>query len=474
MQFDSTRKIKEIRLLWDQGSLLKQIDVIGARAKNWPIRDGKDQARLIATSVASSKKDSRPGTAASASSTAQEAAAGKARSQSNNPTRDPHASLALFAPRNENSDDNHQKVTAPKASAKPPPRPYGDLFVGDESDTETRSRSRSPAKRGTGTIAPKSQTAKPAPRDYHDLFVGEDSPASKPNRAESPSKSGILSPTAPKVGGGKSYQPSRLFDMGAEDPATPKSPEKGIKPNSKKYHHFEFGDGDDAPVPDTNRPKTKHQSQWDFEDFMTPAKPAPRARKGDQSKRHFGVEDDDEYIDSPVKQQGGRKPRPDAASNFEFQDDGTPKGEKRSGTALGGTNARSKGLHQHSEITDEETLGNGRERPLSSIINVKDRHNDFNPHFQMTDDSPAHEAPRHKPMAVRPSNQSVAHWDLTDAETQPTGSKGNARLLSSNANKENQGHGRGSSNVGIKTGGDGMGGRAGSQRTWGFGDDSDS
>ena len=444
--------------------------MVGARAKNWPIRDGKDQSRLIATSASTTDHESRPSTAAS-SSAGHESFAGKPRSQSNNVTRDPHASLALFAPREENGDTAYPKVSAPRGSAKPPPRPYGDLFVGDDSDTEKNSRSRSPRK-GNNVIAPKAQTAKPQPRDYHDLFVGQDSPPAKGVRAESPSKSGILSPPAPKIGGGKNYKPSRLFEAEQEDPATPKSPEKGMKPHPKKYHHFEFGDGDDAPAAETDRPKTKHQSQWDFEDFASPAKPPPRARKGDQAKRHFGWEEDEPVMDSPAKHPAATKPRPDATSNFEFQDDGTPKADKRTGSGLGGTNVRSNGLYQHNDFTDQGVAG--KDKPLSSIANIKDRHKDFDPHFQMTDESPSQDTRKQKPMAVRPGNQQVTQWDLTDADNSASSRKGNAKLLSSNANKENVGHGRGGSNVGIKTGGDGMGGRAGSQRAWGFGDDSDS
>ena len=39
VHFDKSGKITQIRQYWDQGSLLKQIDVIGARSRNWPIRD---------------------------------------------------------------------------------------------------------------------------------------------------------------------------------------------------------------------------------------------------------------------------------------------------------------------------------------------------------------------------------------------------------------------------------------------------
>lgn len=67
----------------------------------------------------------------------------------------------------------------------------------------------------------------------------------------------------------------------------------GIKTSSKKYEHFEFGDGEDTPrgaeaVRNVNK---KHQSQWDFEDFVTPEKTKPKILPGNQ--RSVGWSDDE-------------------------------------------------------------------------------------------------------------------------------------------------------------------------------------
>lgn len=488
VRFDSINKIQQIRLHWDQGSLLKQVEIIGARAKSWPIRDGKDQSRLITSSVAS-ESGSRPSTAAS-SSAAHEASSVKPRSHSNNVTRDPHASLALFAPREEHGGSAGQKVTAPKGSAKPPPRPYGDLFVGDDSDSETRGRSRSPQKAGS-VVVPKAQTAKPPPRDYHDLFVGEDSPSQPPAPAvlggtSSPSKSALMSPPiAPKSGAGKNYKPSRLFDNDEdEDPATPKASEKGnyMKPNPTKYHHFEFGDGDDAPAPQLDRPKSKHQSQWDFEDFVTPQKPLSRQRNGDQASRNFGWQEEEEEVKpSPIKQAPPHKPRPDADAHFQFQDDGASSEHRRIGSALGGTQFRTNGLYQNNVNTESEDRSSNdkkADKALSSITNLKDRRKDFDPHFDMTDQSPNHDVNGNKAVPAtraKVANQMGAQWDLNDsspASANPMDPKGNAKLLSSQGTTE--GRARSNNKTGIKSGGDGMGGKKGQQRNWGFGDESDS
>lgn len=223
VHFDSAGKISQIRLYWDQGSLLKQIDVIGSRSRNWPIRDGKDQSRLISSSTAAaaqvaSSPSSRPSTA---SRGADEVSVSSRSRGSTNAMNDPHASLSLFQPRNVNQDDEHTS------------RP----------------------------IAPRVQSAKPPPREYSELFVGESTGSPSPSPQKIPVKNG----------GGKNFKANRLFDEAEEDQAalTPAS----VKTNANKYNHFEFGDGEDTPkVRESTRPSTRssHQTNWGFEDFVTP------------------------------------------------------------------------------------------------------------------------------------------------------------------------------------------------------------
>ena len=131
VHFDASQKIQSIRLTWDQGSLLKQIDVIGARAKSWPIRDGKDQARLVASTAAAALSSigiGKPPHTVSNGGGQQVGPAepvNGARSRNNtNVTRDPHASLALFTPNDENQSKTAAQSSAPasRGSAKPPPR----------------------------------------------------------------------------------------------------------------------------------------------------------------------------------------------------------------------------------------------------------------------------------------------------------------------------------------------------------------
>ena len=502
VHFDSSQNIQQIRLYWDQGSLLKHVDVIGGRARNWPIRDGKDQAKLIATSVAGTMQSAEPGRpSAQTTGNPDEVVittnnTTKPRSQSKNVTRDPHASLALFAPREEQDEDSAQgKVIRPyaPAAAKPPPRDYHDLFVGNDSDAspQAKARATSPKKENAAIRAPKSQSANPPPRDYHDLFVGNDSDASpvqKKGEASSPKKEDMTPRhIAPKGGAGKNYQPSRLFENieGSSTPGTPvRSPDKYRQPDPKKYNHFDFGDGDDAkPMP--ARPKSKHQNNWDFEDFTTPQKVTTKDR-GQDAVRHFGWEDDEPVMDSPMKHPAVAKARPDSKSNFEFQDDGTPAGERRpAGHPRGVGNVRADaGMYANNLFDEDGTPASPqrRDRPLSTVTNLKSRHKDFDSHWDMTDESPggANETKQGISEARKKVvSQMGAQWDATDGFTgsQHDGNKNNGegRINPITGDKENMRNGGNGGNqaVGIKSGGDGMGGKKGSGRSWGFGDDSD-
>lgn len=487
VHFDTDQKIQQIRLYWDQGSLLKLVDVIGSRAKNWPIRDGKDQARLIASSAAGI-----PQTAESAGLATRDPIAakitGKPRSQSKNVTRDPHASLSLFAPREEDEESSVPSAIAPRAaaSAKPPPRDYHDLFAGNDSDASPQGKGRatSSMKENGGIRAQKAQSTKPPPRDYHDLFVGEDSDASpvSKGRAPSPKKENMTpAPIAAKGGAGKNYQPSRLFETDDSAPGTPgtpvQSPEKYRKPDPKKYDHFTFGPGDENPQQVPVRPKSKHQNTWDFEDFMTP-EPSKKKVRG-QDVRQFGWEDDDPVMDSPAEHPAVPKARPDAGTNFEFQDDGTPAGDRRpAGHPRGAGNVRAGAGMYANNVIDEGKQSPSLEKkghPLSTVTNLKDRRKDFDPQFSMTDDSPSSNENKQSIPEARAKvvSQMGAQWEATDSSPGQPASKNSDRVNPISGDKENYSNGGASKHVGIKSGGDGMGGKKGAGRSWGFGDDSD-
>jgi hypothetical protein len=489
VHFDANKKIKTIRLYWDQGSLLKLVDVIGARAKNWPIRDGKDQARLIRTTeaISSHQLNSDLPLTRSGSLDQSEVDITSRPTSSKHITGDPHASLSLFAEIPQQESSHYPAVVPPRTSAKPPPRDYHDLFASNDPNASRSgpARDTSPSKDHRSS---KAQSANPPPRDYHDLFVGGGpDPAISQSQSSSPQKENKSIPPgtiASKGGSGKNYQPSRLFESEDGSAGTrggpSESPGKFIKPDPKKFNHFDFGEEQPTarPHPPTaGHAKSKHVSQWEFEDFMTPEKVPLRIRG--QDVRHFGWGEDDAHVESPVRHAKVAQPRPDAKTHFEFEDDGTPAGDRRPpahARGQGGPNGM--GLYRDQ---DRSSSPEKKAYPLATVTNLPDYRNQFDPHFTMGDDSPVNPSsngtkkpgldPRH--MALQTLDTPwEASADRAGSSSKHLGGRGPARGMHGSPGKENHGGG-GRGPVGIKTGGDGMGGTKGVGRTWGFGSESD-
>lgn len=167
--------------------------------------------------------------------------------------------MALFAPREYDEDGFHTPKSgapvAPRASARPPNRDLAEILAGNEDAVEVTSPS---------TVRSPSPTKQNGNKNYA------------------------------RIGSNKHFHAVRLFDENEEEPR-PGSPEKSaLKTNEKKYKHFEFGEGEDAPAHSFETEmakKSKHASQWDFEDFVTPSNQGAKVRKQDQ--RNFGWSDDE-------------------------------------------------------------------------------------------------------------------------------------------------------------------------------------
>ncbi|OAF98965.1 uncharacterized protein CC84DRAFT_1169691 [Paraphaeosphaeria sporulosa] len=419
-------KITQIRKYWDQGSLLKQIEVIGARARNWPIRDGKDQIRLIATSAATKPQSDAAEPPRGRGQDEVSVRQRGTRKNTTNAMNDPHASLALFEnrqPEEEGEFESHP-IASRAQSAKPPPRNMGELFVGDEPGTPT------------------------------------------PHNAPSIPK---------KAGGGKNFKPNRLFDEDDEPAPTP----GGIKTSSKKYDHFEFGDGEDTPrgsepVRNVNK---KHQSQWDFEDFVTPEKTKPKILPGNQ--RSVGWSDDEQEEHSPVHREVVHKPRRDADTHFEFKDDGTPDASQQRPTQVKGRQGNNKGgLYSDHIMGGDE--GNDFDTPKAKgdnkgprdITHIKndERKKDFGAHWEMKDDSPGG---RNVPDSKLTQNQQkvLKTMDANWGNYEPSPQQGKIRIAGNGMGGrsttkafslfEEDPEEAKKENAGIKSMGNGMGGRRG-------------
>ncbi|KNA94337.1 hypothetical protein FOXG_00433 [Fusarium oxysporum f. sp. lycopersici 4287] len=167
------------------------------------------------------------------------------------------------------------------------------------------------------------------------------------------------------------------------------------------------------------RPKSKHDSQWSFQDFVTPQKVKPSRTMRTQDVRHWDTDKDvvDETPGHPAA-----KPRRDADAHFELLDDGQ------------------------------------NERALGNITNVKDRGKDFDHHFDISDESPAHPQDR-VPEGHQKAVQMMQHnWDTYDRS--PAAQKENRPIENTDSHK-------------INIAGDGMGGRKGTNRDWLYGETQD-
>lgn len=412
--FDGEDKIHTIRQSWDQGALLKGLEVIGKSGRNWPIRDGQEQAKLITKVTGKAAESQRESLA-------------RTRTNSTNAMRDPHTSLHHF---NSREQEEPSDVVSPKAGVRPQQRSFTDI-LGDQPE-----------------------------EDYGD-------------RAQSPTRH-----IGARSGAGKNFQPQRIFEAhhGHADDSddtheNQKSPQRAYKTHPNKYSHFDFADGSDpadapsAGVAMNEMPKTKHRSQWDFDDFVTPQKAKPGKVVRTQDVRHWGTEEGEEQ-QTPAFRPNVPKPRRDAQKHFEIEDEDLAPNERRE-NSRGAMQSKGQGLYQHN---DDESVP--EPRALGNITNVKDRSKDFGPHFNMTDDSPQADpnkaAPHVSDDRKKAVNMMQSSWDTYDES--PNSQKENSHPRNSaNALISQDLHDNGP-NQRIKLGGDGMGNPKGG-RGWSIGDD---
>lgn len=434
VSFDADGKIVQIRQQWDQGALLKQLEIVGKTGRNWPIQDSREQARQIQTCLKSVGKGAQQ-------APSHNDVVIRTRHTSTNALRDPHASLQLFGNREELESAQLQNAPNPYAGHRPSQRSVIDI-IGDEPEDGESGHSR--------------------------------------HRSVSPSK----------AGSGKNYQPSRIFDgqqdVVEEEVETPKRGDKFIKPHPTKYNHFDFVDGSDprdAPrrgVDHDQRPKSKHDSQWSFDDFVTPAKTTASKGMRSQNVQHWNPED--QFSNDPEEQRATGKGRRDAETHFELQDDGErdPR-QERGGLPRGAMQNEGQSLYKD-QLFDEVDPTPGPKRALNNITNLKDRSKDFNPHFEMTDESPSQpQRSQHAPEGkVKMAKMMDHNWEVYEqSPVKENRSRAAAPAAPSNGKIHIAGDGMGSrkgathdeENTKIHIAGDGMGGRKGTSRSWMTGGD---
>jgi hypothetical protein len=498
VHFDEEKKISQIRLYWDQGSLLKQLDVIGSHHRNWPIRDSSEQTRLIRTTTSSVTESSakpvpeprRPDTATSTTTTATMASVSTGKKQ----FKDPHATLSLFE--SLNMDDGTQAAKSGGSNGRSAHRHNASRILGGGGDEIEEEMPPPPKTTSTkyrhfefGEADAPAPTPKPALKSHSHFEFGEaDAPMSpeRPTPTRAPKSRGHFEfgeadvPTFSPV----KATPAKVrghFEFGDDEPPAP-SPMKAT-PAKVVRGHFEFGDGEEhqAPAPqpkkktehfeigdelDSEGPQqaakravrsTKGMSQWGFEDFALPEEPkAQKARSKDA--RSLGWSDDEnDVVQSAVKPKPDRahNPRRDAESHFTIQDEeGSPTGEEKKPVRLIG-GAHNKGLRLYENNLYDESGDPPPEAEtkstLSTAPNGTGRKKDFDAHWVMTDD-PIPEEPVDKKEENKnkqpPSNQTKAmksNWDIYGDEDvaaqQPAARPVAGKRLGKNANERHWGFG---------------------------------
>ncbi|EGE01048.1 hypothetical protein TEQG_00102 [Trichophyton equinum CBS 127.97] len=174
------------------------------------------------------------------------------------------------------------------------------------------------------------------------------------------------------------------------------------------------------------RPRSsKHLSQWDFEDFVTPEKPKRRPVRG-QEVRHFGWSDDEVENVTPKPKPRIAHPRRDAETHFKLQDEQTPLPDEK---ATAGA-AHNRGLKLRKifdpqwEMKDEFVHENGNaaeeeeKKPVSrsrmGVVKLMDSSWD-----KFDENAPQEQQPVvERPIRANPARQSVysRNWGFGDED----------------------------------------------------------
>ncbi|KAJ6172608.1 hypothetical protein N7470_001675 [Penicillium chermesinum] len=443
VQWNAQNEIQQIRIYWDQASLLKEVEVIGSRGKNWPIRAGSEQIRLL--------KSATTEASAPAQSTAQDPPP-----RSSSPTKrhikDPYAADSLFDLISPTKGRSQQKeAVSPSKRYSKDPYAANSLFDlvapgnSDEPEPETHTaRPASPGKRITkdpyaanslaDLLSPADEDAEgehgprpfarasahPPPRDLSEIFVDEEAPTtpSKPERV-----------IAPKAGAGK-FQGNRIFGEEEEPSLDERVP---YKSNPRRFDHFNLGDEGEDDIPNDRAPYKSNPHRFDHFNLADEpeTKEAPKQNKVRQQP-HWNFDEPNSPLvmtkmeRSPPARPAVIKPRRDAEVHFDMVDD---KGDGDDGRIISSYQNRGQRLYEnrlfdeHGEAEPSE-VEKKNNRPLSVVGHNANRQKDFDQHWDTVDEAPEpfKADAENKPLAfdrAKSVQMMEAHWDLPDDSPQP-------------------------------------------------------
>ncbi|OQE91292.1 hypothetical protein PENNAL_c0010G00049 [Penicillium nalgiovense] len=390
VHFDANQQIKQIRIYWDQASLLKQVEIIGARGRQWPVRDGKDQVRLLRNAETARSAPSQP-----SSQNAETKLPHRSSSPAKRRIKDPYAAESLtelLSP---------SKEVAEIESRAEPPRPASSnkskRYTQDPYGAGSLTEILSPTKKVPAPVAPYAPASgRPAVRNFSDIFMKDDDVPDSPTKSK---------PRAPRV-----FEEEEKAGPGPVD-----EDRHFYKSAAGKYDHFEIG-GDNSEremKAEVKQANPKQSTHWDFDDVETPAKGSRPARG--HEVRHFGFGDNEEGTGSPHAKLNVTKPRRDADRHFEMTDEET----EDDGRIVSSFRGRGKGLYEN-RLFEEEEGQHQREKknePLSTAGNFANRKKNSVAQFELTDESPA--AKENKPTQNHETHHKMmeSHWHNYDEQS---------------------------------------------------------
>ncbi|CAG8909854.1 unnamed protein product [Penicillium egyptiacum] len=391
VHFDANQQIKQIRIYWDQASLLKQVEVIGARGRQWPVRDGKDQLRFLKTAETARSAPSQP-----SSQKTETTLPNRSSSPAKRRIKDPYAAESLtelLSPSKEVAEIESRAETPRPASSSKSKR-----YTQDPYGAGSLNEILSPTKKVPAPVAPFAPaSARPAARNFSDIFLRDD------DVPDSPSKS---KPRAPRV--------DEEEDKAGKGPVD--EDRHFYKSAPGKYDHFELG-GDNLEreiKAEVKQANSKQSTHWEFGDVETPVK-SSRAPRGHEV-RHFGFGDNEEGTGSPQAKLNVIKPRRDADRHFEMTDEES----EDDGRIISSFAGRGKGLYENRLFEgDDQPQPSEHEKknePLSTDANANRKKNSVS-QFELADESPA--AKENKPTQRHDAHNKMmeSHWDNYDEQS---------------------------------------------------------
>ncbi|EPS31525.1 hypothetical protein PDE_06480 [Penicillium oxalicum 114-2] len=405
VQFNAEQQIQQVRVYWDQGSLLREVEVIGARGRAWPIRPAQDQIRCLKKAI---DEKSAPVLASTTEGNKKDLPTRPA-SPGKRYIKDPYSADSLFDLLSPNKDDTPADPFHEPSQSKSSSKRYTRDPYAAESLTELLS----PSKREEAPPRPYAPAAaRPRAHDYNELFVGDDDEMpSTPSKAEKK--------VAPKAGA--KSQGSRIFgDEGEEEDV--KADRAPYKTDPKKFNHFEIG-GDNGEFEVKHQPQrsshSRQASQNDVDDLVTPQKSSRVTRT--EEARGFGYAESEADLQTPVFRQAVHKPRRDADIHFDLTDDNDDGEEDRPTSSY---ENRGKGLYEDRLFDDDGTPKAGDEA-MGVTGNRSSRQSHLESHWDVTDESPVSSKTGDEnertfaPDRARAVQMMESSWDKYDKSPEP-------------------------------------------------------